>query len=283
MIRFSRDSDLPALHALWQEAFEADAKEAEYYFSHRLRREHTLVALDGGRLAGMLSMLPVILMASRQSYPARYVFAVATFKQFRGHGISSQLLKTAHHHMAASGDAASLLVPALPSLFDFYTKRGYETHFFIDSLQIAPEDILPPSPGARLGPCGAEDYLRLRDKAFEGSGLYVRWDLEALRFFINSLSDAGGALRITAPQGEAACLYERRDEGIRITELALLGLHWQDAMAAIHGHLNAPAYTLRMPKGTLPGARIQPFGMIRWLTQPPETRGQAPYLSIAKD
>ncbi|MDD4081665.1 MAG: GNAT family N-acetyltransferase [Eubacteriales bacterium] len=283
MIRFSRDSDLPVLHALWQEAFEADAREAEYYFGHRLKREYTLVALDGEVLTGMLSMLPISLVASKKEYPARYVFAVATFRKFRGQGVSSQLLEAAHRHMSASGEAASVLVPALPPLFGFYGKRGYETRFFIDSMEVFPRDISLPPPGAQVTPCGAEEYLRLRDKAFGNSGLYVRWDIDAIRFSISSLFGLGGALRIATPQGEAACLYELRDGGVRVTELALLGLGWQDAMAAINGHLSAPAYTLRMPASTLPGARTQPFGMIRWLIQPPEIKGGAPYISIAKD
>ncbi|MDD4134401.1 MAG: GNAT family N-acetyltransferase [Eubacteriales bacterium] len=283
MIRFSQDSDLPALYALWQEAFEADAREAEYFFSRRLRREYTLVALDEGRVLGMLSMLPISLVVSGKSYPARYVFAVATLRQFRGQGLSSQLLDAAHQHMTVSGEAASVLVPARPSLFDFYGKRGYETRFFIDSLNISSREIPVHPPAAQLASIGAEDYLRLRDGAFGQSSLYVRWDLEALRFFISSLFGAGGALRIVTPQGEAACLYELRDGGARVTELALHGLGWQDAMAAIHGYLGAPAYTLRMPAGTLPGAPTQPFGMIRWLAPAPEMQGGAPYLSIAKD
>ena len=187
--------------------------------------------------------------------------------------------------MRADGVLASLLVPATPPLFDFYGKRGYETRFFIDSLSLFPQDLPPAPPEARVTPCEAQDYLRLRDQAFSGSALYARWDMEAIRFAIRSLKDAGsgGALRVSTPQGQAVCLYEKREEGFRITELALLNLSWKTAMAAMHQRLNAPAYTLHMPKGSLPKAQTLPFGMIRWLGPVPQTQGSAPYLSIAKD
>jgi len=285
MIRLSQDQDLPALFALWQEAFEGDAREAALYFTHRIRREDTLVATSGEALSGMLTMLPLTLSSPQGEYPARYVFAVATFKRFRGQGISSRLLDAAHARMKADGVTASLLVPATPPLFDFYGKRGYETRFFIDFLNLLPQD-LPPAPlGARVTPCGAQDYLRLRDQAFAGSALYARWDLEALRFAIHSLTEAGsgGALRVSIPQGQAVCLYEKREEGLRITELAPLNLGWETAMAALHQHLRAPAYTLHMPEGSLPKAQTLPLGMIRWLGPVPQTQGGAPYLSIAKD
>lgn len=285
MIRFALEDDLPALKALWQEAFEADAREAEFYFRHRHRQENMLVALSGRQVAGMLSMLPLDLNANGLVLPARYVFAVATFKAFRGQGISTGLLKAVHAHMRKTGAAASVLVPATPGLFDFYGKRGYETLFYLDSLRLSPSDMEKAPSGARITPLSAPQYLRLRNQAFSRSALYARWNQEALSFIIDGLNEpgAGGALHIETPQGEAGCLYERRDGGVRVTELALGDMPWQSALAALHQRLNAPAYTLRMPRGSLPGADQLPFGMIHWFAGPPALSGEAPYLSLAKD
>ncbi len=285
MIRFAQEADLPALLQLWQEAFgDGSGEEASYYFARRHQPQHMLVALEKGRAAGMLTMLPVELAAPGSSFPARYIFAVATLKAFRGQGISTRLLEAAHSHMRQTGAAASLLVPATPSLFDFYGRRGYKAAFYLDSLVLSPGDFPPPDPAALVKDCAAADYLRLRDRAFSGSSLYARWDAAALSYVIEGFRrEGGGALRIRLSKGEACCLYERRDGGVRVTELALAGLNWQGAMAAIHQRLNAPRYTLRMPQGTLPGADQMPFGMIRWFTDPPALSGGAPYLSLAKD
>ena len=204
MIRFALDSDLPALHALWQEAFEAEVQEAEHYFAHRHRHENMLVALRENEVAGMLSMLPISLVTQEKTLPARYVFAVATFRKFRGQGISSQLMEAAHAHMQKEGMAASLLVPASKSLFDFYRKRGYETRFWLDSLSLSAHDIAQPPPDAIISPLRAKDYFRLRNQAFSVSALFARWDEEALAFMIASArEDGGGALYIKTSQGKA--------------------------------------------------------------------------------
>lgn len=285
MIRFARDADLPALRALWQEAFEAEPAEAAHYFRHRHRHENLLLETIGDEVAGMLSMLPITLAGQKVNLPARYVFAVATFKKFRGLGVSTRLLTAAHEHMEQEGATAAVLVPATPSLFDYYKKRGYEALFRLDSLHLLPNYIPPPAEGLTVRPCGAMDYLRIRDAAFSSSGLFARWDEEAIRYMLDALDELeeGGALRLQGPQGEACCLYEYREGGVRLTELALLGLAWQDALSLIHQQLNAPSYTLRMPAGSLPGADTQPFGMIHWFLKPPLLSGSAPYLSLAKD
>ena len=231
----------------------------------------------------MLTMLPLDLITQSQVIKARYVFAVATFQKHRGQGISTRLLDAAHQHMLSQGVAASVLVPALPSLFDFYQRRGYEARFYLDSLKLLPRNINSAADAA-LTPLSAPDYLRLRGAAFSGSGLFARWDMEALAFMIASTrEDGGGALHIRTARGEGCCLYERLDGGVRITELALVGLPWQDAVSILHQHLNAPVYTLRMPQGTLPDADVLPFGMIHWFIDSPALQGEAPYLSLAKD
>ena len=230
-------------------------------------------------------MLPISLVTQEKTLPARYVFAVATFRKFRGQGISSLLMEAAHAHMKEMGIAASLLVPASKSLFDFYGKRGYETRFWLDHLSLSAHDISQPPPEAIISPLRAEDYFRLRNQAFSGSALFARWDEEALAFIINSLNtpESGGALHIKTTQGEAGLLYEYRDGRVRVVELALKLLSWQTALALLHQRLKATAYTLRMPKGTLPGAETAPFGMVHWLVEPPAIQGEAPYLSLAKD
>lgn len=284
MIRFAEAGDLSALSLLWQEAFDADEQEAAYYFKHRHVNENMLVALENGRLAGMLTMLPARLITATGALPVEYVFAVATFKAFRGQGISTRLLEKAHRHMEQKGAAASVLVPATPSLFNFYEKRGYAPYFYLDSLPVDAKDIPSPESDTVITPCEADCYLALRDAALSSHTPYVRWDKDALRYIISGFrAEGGGALRLTARRGNAACLYEMRDGGIRITELVLNGLSQSAALSALHSRLRGSRYLLRAPAGTLENAALQPFGMVRWFVSPPETQGNIPYLSLAKD
>ena len=108
MIRFAQEADLPALLQLWQEAFgDGSGEEASYYFARRHQPQHMLVALEKGRVAGMLTMLPSRAGRPRQLISRRYILAVATLKAFRGQGISTRLLEAAHSHMRQTGAAAS--------------------------------------------------------------------------------------------------------------------------------------------------------------------------------
>lgn len=270
--------------SLWQEAFGDSREETAFYFRFRHRDENMLVMETDGMIAGMLSMLPLTLAAPGQRFPARYVFAVATKKERRGQGISTELLSAAHAQMREEGTAASLLVPADEGLFTFYGRRGYQMAFFVDELRLAGSDIAAHAPDGEVKDCGTGDYSRLRAAAFSGSRLFASWDEEALAFVIRSAkASGGGVLRLKNGHGEAAAVCEKRDGFLRVSELALSGMSWQEAMALVHRRFKAERYELRLPQGTVPNDSPRPFGMIHWLVQPPDLKGAAPYLALAKD
>ena len=125
--------DLPQLSALWREAFGDTEEETAFFFQYRHRAENMLVLRLEDRIAGMLTMLPVALLAGGKALKARYVFAIATKESYRNRGVSTQLLAAANAAAAAEGCAATLLVPANERLFVFYGKRAYETTFYTSS------------------------------------------------------------------------------------------------------------------------------------------------------
>ncbi len=284
MIRHPGDNDLDALLALWVEAFGDTPEEAAFYFTHRHRHENMLALEEGGEILGMLSLLPMRLLSGSLALPARYIFAVATRKDARGRGISTMLLEAAHQRARMQGARATLLVPASEYLYTFYGKRGYETAFFVSEKEYWPRDILPAPRGGLHRTCGISEYLRIRRQAFAAGGLFADWDYDSLAFVVRAAgSSGGGLLCLRRAQGEAAALCEPRDGGIRVTELAMLGMTIEDCMALIHARFNEDNYLLRMPRGALPGGTERPFGMIRWLGEPPSIQGGPPYLALAKD
>ncbi len=284
MIRAARDGDLPGLIGLWQEAFGDTHEETLFYFRGRHRAEHMLVAEREGAVAGMLTMLPVALVFGGRALPGRYLFGLAAAQRFRGQGIGTALLAAAHERMRAGGDAAAVLVPSDPGLFSYYRKRGYRTLFWQDRLSLPAGNLPPPDAAGACAPLGAQAYFRLRESAFQKSGLFVRWDEEALAFILNSASASGGAaLRLELGDARAGAVCEARDGGVRVTELALHGMGPMDAMALVHRRLGARAYELRAPQGTLPGAMSVPFGMIRAFRRLPALKGGPPWLNLAKD
>ncbi len=283
MIRFAAPSDHEKLKRLWSDIFGDTPEMVEDYFAHRHLDENMLVETHEDDIAGMLTMLPLRLLSPGRSFPARYIYAVATDPKFRNQGVSTRLLDYAHRFMQGLGEAASILVPASPSLFDFYGKRGYKTAFSLDTVRFEAAN-LPPSPkNGRFALCTPGEYTRLRDKAFFPSRLYACWDENSVAYAMRSFGPDGGVTRIFAGDGEGCAAWERREDVMLIRELALVNMDVPAALSVLDKALNAKTYQVRLPENSIPNAVTLPFGMIHWLIPEPKLTGKPPYLSLALD
>lgn len=281
-IRTARPEDLPQLKSLWMLAFHDSAEATDFYFAHRNRYENLLIDEEQGRLRGMLSMLPIGLAGAGLERKARYLFAIATFPAFRGQGISTALMQEAELRARAEGCAATLLVPAEPSLFDFYGRRGYETAFYYNSLHLSAEDLPVAAPAARRYTPDARAMLRLRDRAYGGSRLFARWDEEALNYVAHAAQVYGAALAAFETESAAGYAYgEWEGESLLIKDFAIQGIAPAEALAILHQDFRAERYQLRLPEGLSPGT-CQPYGMLKAF-EPLDTEGSPPFLSLGKD
>jgi len=283
MIRFATGGDHIRLKALWTDIFGDPPDAVEAYFALRHRDENMLVEVQGDEIAGMLTMLPLHLTSPVRSFPARYIYAVATHTAYRNQGVSTRLLNEAHAYMQSRGEAASILVPASPSLFDFYSKRGYQTAFSLDTIRFEAASLPPFPRDGRFAPCSPGEYARFRDKAFAPSRLYACWNEKSVAYAVLSFGPAGGITRLFAGDGEGCAAWERQENNVLVRELALVNMDTPTALSVLHKLLNAPAYHVRLPANSHPGASTLPFGMIRWLIPEPVLEGKPPYLSLALD
>lgn len=71
--------------------------------------------------AAMLFLLPAIFEYRQVSRPARYIYAAATEKERQNNGEMTELIKKA----VAEAGGPVFLKPALPTLAEFYKKRGF--------------------------------------------------------------------------------------------------------------------------------------------------------------
>ena len=281
-IRLAQAADLKPLKALWMEAFQEDAEATDFYFAHRNRYDNLLIEEDQGQLRGMLSMLPIQLVQAGTALPARYLFAIATGQQHRGQGISTRLMAVAEQRARAEGAAATLLVPATPSLFDFYGKRGYQTAFWYDLVAVDAAALPAPAGDARLYTPSAADMLRLRDQAFRSSRLFVRWDEEALQYVALAAGVYGAALcAFETPLAAGYAYGEWEGDTLIIKDFAIHDIAPLEALALLHGRFQAAHYRLRLQEGLCPGKR-RPYGMIKPLI-PLASEGSAAYLGLGKD
>lgn len=282
MIRPARSQDVPQLKTLWMEAFEDSPQATDYYFEHRFLPQGMLVEEQAGTIRGMLSMLPMELVLAGRSWPARYLFAIATGRAHRGQGISSRLIEQALAQSQAAGDAAAMLVPAGEELFRFYGKRGFTSRFFIRRWTVQAQELPPCPADARLEALTAEDMLRLRDNAFGGHGLFARWGEDALAYIVGAAHAFGGVLfRLRAGAADGYAFGEWDGTTLMVKELAVTGMTPDTALAILHTRAQAARYTVRLKDAGDTGERL-PFGMWVPFDDSLPREGDA-WLSLAKD
>ncbi|MCX7714514.1 MAG: GNAT family N-acetyltransferase [Clostridia bacterium] len=283
MIEFPSNSLLPQIKALWKDAFFDSDAAIDFYFSNRHKNENMLVFTENGKVLSMLSMLPLSLYAQGNTFPARYIYAVATLTAFRGRGLSSALLDYAHNYMINQKIFASVLVPASTSLFNFYKKRGYESCFEVDTLTIKKEELPPCPTKCTLTPCDIDIMFSIRRQAFGKNRLFAEWDRAALSY-ISKTAWQGGAMYFSHRGGEGCCVYECREKEVFVKDLALLSLDVYTAIAILHKKLCKDLYHIRLPaQSGGKNASRRKFGMINWLNEKNVPSLMPPYFGLAMD
>lgn len=113
--------DVPALRALWQQAFGDTDAFLDNFFSLAFSPERALVAKEQGQILGALYWLDCQLKEKTFSY----IYAVATDKAFFGQGVCTALMTRLHSLMENAGKG-TILVPGEEGLRNFYRRFGYE-------------------------------------------------------------------------------------------------------------------------------------------------------------
>ena len=129
MITFDNERQAEAAVRLWREAF----GDEEAYIRFFLSRHDDAAALTESVDSSLVSALYLIdgeLIVHSVPHKAFYLFAAATFQQHRGRGHMARLLQKAETYAQQQGAQFIALVPASPSLFDYYSRFGYQTAFY---------------------------------------------------------------------------------------------------------------------------------------------------------
>lgn len=112
---------IPALRALWQEAFgDTDAFLDTFWNTAFSADRCRCVTVDDG-LAAALYWFDCECMGNRLAY----IYAVATGREYRGRGICRALMEDTHDHLTALGYRGAVLVPGSEALFSMYAGMGY--------------------------------------------------------------------------------------------------------------------------------------------------------------
>lgn len=120
-IDYPRDTQIPGLRKLWQEAF----GDTDAFIDHFFKTAYSpwccrCVTLDG-KVAAALYWFYCYVGQDRYAY----LYAVATAKEFQGQGLCRELMQNVHKLLAEEGFAGAILVPADDGLRKMYAKMGY--------------------------------------------------------------------------------------------------------------------------------------------------------------
>lgn len=124
MIRLMQPGDLPAMEALWQEAF-GTAERAKAIIEKFAGVTHAWVDERDGQVAAMLLTPP----AQIGSHKGVYLCGLATAKNWRGKGLATELLNHVADLLSQVGVEFIALIPEKESLYGFYEARGYQHAF----------------------------------------------------------------------------------------------------------------------------------------------------------
>ena len=121
IIDYPAQEQLPALRALWQEAFRDDDAFLNSFYDNAFAPDRCRCLTVEEQTAAALYWFD----CRCWDRPMAYLYAIATGKAFRGRGLCRLLMEDTKKHLYSLGYAGILLVPAR-GLFEMYQKMGYE-------------------------------------------------------------------------------------------------------------------------------------------------------------
>ena len=150
-------SDIPALRALWKEAFSDSDTYLDSFFSLVFSPERALIIREDGDVLAALYYLD----CSWNEKKVAYIYAVATKKAHRGKGLCKALMTELHNRVERT-----ILVPADESLRAFYSRLGYRDFGGM-------EEILcyPGGTAVMAEKLTAESYAQKRRKMIPAGGV----------------------------------------------------------------------------------------------------------------
>lgn len=191
--------------ALWKLCFEDSEEFVEMYFKLRYKSEVNVAIQSGDEVISALQMLPYPMTFCGEMVQTSYISGACTHPDFRSKGVMRELLSQSFAQMLRNGIQFSTLIPAEPSLFDYYKRMGYATVFqysvkemtlpeFIPSKEIAvnavskPQDEVYSYLNKKLSerPCciqhSAEDFqVIMADLPISGGNLFVAKQANEIR------------------------------------------------------------------------------------------------------
>lgn len=114
---------------LWQLCFDDTEAFIQLYFDRVYKEENALTIESNGALVSALQIIPYTMNFCGSELNVAYISGACTHPAYRGKGYMGELLEEAFRVMRRQGFDLTALIPANPSLFEYYRRYGYTEIF----------------------------------------------------------------------------------------------------------------------------------------------------------
>jgi len=267
MITTATTTMIPALKALWKEAFGDTDEYTNFFFSHGFQPDRTFLYLREERPVSMAFVFPGELCVHDSYIPVGYIYGVATYKDSRGKGYSTQVLQYIQQQYPVT-----FLVPSTENLFQFYARNGYHTAFHVNEIKYHLDQLAEPITPITMQDITSGEYKIIRDHYFHGTG-YLRWDEPRIAYALaENVICNGSAIKVRnivdkadlktplADYPEAILLYRCHKQELIIKETTLSGKLLQDTAYCLMKQTNTSICHIRLRSDSSSAAKA--FAML---------------------
>ena len=256
IVRPWRSEDVPQLAALWAEVFGDSQEYIDKFFSLFLKPGGCMVGQADGRAVSAMYIMdgPLLFPPEGRSLPTAYTYALATDPAYRGRGIGTAVYRACVRAALERADAACVL-PAEPSLYDFYSRAaGCVPVSAVREAVFTHEELAGPAEDTAV-PISAGEYY-LRRKALLRGHPYAVMQTGFMALEGYHIQQFGGGF--LSVDGDIA-VVELGSDTCRVLELLSPEGDWQDVLRAVAALYPAARYEVRSPV-YLPGpGEARPF------------------------
>ncbi len=120
------------IQKIWEESFDNSAEWVDMYFDRVYTDSNGLVLEIDGEVVSSLILNGYDFRFHGRDVRMGYVARAATRQRARGKGYMTELIREAIAASYERGDMLCSLIPAHPWLYDFYSRTGFSTVFYVD-------------------------------------------------------------------------------------------------------------------------------------------------------
>jgi len=149
-----------------------------------LRSEEAFAIFNKDRPVSVLFVKKYPLnLASRTGW-ADYIFYAATSPEHRGKGLMGELISETVSKLKTRGGDCAILIPAEKSLFDYYSRFGFTTAFYVEQ-----KEFLPINNGKKIYIPSETEAKKFYPKYFDTFGTRVNTVYKSEELFYQSVAE----------------------------------------------------------------------------------------------